>query len=94
MLLVTIGGWMEFKQCMIRAVRFRNPLPFAEWSARKKDRGMSYWYDLVDWVGGFPFEVAKPEDIFNRLRPCGFTLRYLTTQAGGYGCNEFVFEAA
>ena len=26
-------------------------------------RGMSLW--VVDWVGGYPFEVAKPEEIFD-----------------------------
>ena len=26
----------------------------------KNERGMSFWQDLVDWVGGYPFEVAKP----------------------------------
>jgi SAM-dependent methyltransferase len=91
-MLIAIGSWLEFKQCLIRLVRLRNPLPFAEWSARKQERGMSYWHDLVDWVGGYPFEVAQPEEIFNRLNCNGHSLRYLTTQAGGYGCNEFVFE--
>lgn len=93
MTIVKIGAMLELKQCLIRLVRFKNPLPFAEWSARKKERGMSYWHDLVDWVGGYPFEVAKPEEVFNHLKSRGYSLRYLTTQAGGYGCNEFVFES-
>jgi hypothetical protein len=25
---------------------------------------MSAWRDVVDWVGGYPFEVAKPEEFF------------------------------
>lgn len=28
-------------------------------------RGMSNWNDLVDWIGCYPFEVAKPEEIFD-----------------------------
>ena len=55
-------------------------------------RGMSFWRDKVDWIGGYPFEVAKPEKIFRFLRDRGFTLKALKTCAGGYGCNEFVFE--
>jgi 2-polyprenyl-6-hydroxyphenyl methylase/3-demethylubiquinone-9 3-methyltransferase len=55
-------------------------------------RGMSAKHDLVDWVGGYPFEVAKPEEVFAFLRPLGFELRYLKTCAGGLGCNEYVFE--
>lgn len=93
-LLISLGSWLELKQCLIRLIRLKNPLPFAEWSARKKERGMSYWHDLVDWIGGYPFEVAQPEEIFNHLKSTGYKLQYLTTQAGGYGCNEFVFAAS
>jgi len=31
------------------------------------ERGMSLWYDMLDWLGGLPFEVAKPEQIFDFL---------------------------
>jgi 2-polyprenyl-6-hydroxyphenyl methylase/3-demethylubiquinone-9 3-methyltransferase len=55
-------------------------------------RGMSPWRDVVDWVGGLPFEFARPEEVFEFCRTRGFTLRALRTQAGGHGCNEFVFE--
>jgi 2-polyprenyl-3-methyl-5-hydroxy-6-metoxy-1,4-benzoquinol methylase len=54
-------------------------------------RGMSARHDLIDWVGGYPFEVAKPEEVFSLLHPLGFELRHLKT-CGGIGCNEFVFE--
>lgn len=54
-------------------------------------RGMSRWHDLVDWVGGYPFEVAKPEQVFDFVRARGFTLERLRTCGGGLGCNEFVF---
>jgi 2-polyprenyl-6-hydroxyphenyl methylase/3-demethylubiquinone-9 3-methyltransferase len=52
---------------------------------------MSVWYDLVDWVGGYPFEVAKPEEVFDFYRKRGFELSRLKTSGGGLGCNEFVF---
>ncbi len=57
-------------------------------------RGMSPWRDVLDWVGGYPFEVAKPEEVFHFLLGRGFTLRKLKTCAGGIGCNEFVFSRA
>jgi 2-polyprenyl-6-hydroxyphenyl methylase/3-demethylubiquinone-9 3-methyltransferase len=47
---------------------------------------------MVDWVGGYPFEVAKPEEVFAFLRDRGFNLEYLRTVGGGLGCNEFVFR--
>ena len=57
----------------------------------KNERGMSFWHDLVDWIGGFPFEVAKPEEIFDFYRGKGFLLMKLKTCGGGLGCNQFLF---
>jgi 2-polyprenyl-3-methyl-5-hydroxy-6-metoxy-1,4-benzoquinol methylase len=56
-----------------------------------RQRGMSRWHDLIDWVGGYPFEVARPEEIFDFLHDRGFVLERLRTCGGGLGCNEFVF---
>jgi 2-polyprenyl-3-methyl-5-hydroxy-6-metoxy-1,4-benzoquinol methylase len=60
------------------------------WSGRRA-RGMSRWHDLVDWVGGYPFEVATPEMVFDFVRARDFTLERLKTCRGGLGCNQFVF---
>ncbi len=53
------------------------------------ERGMSYWYDLIDWVGGFPFEVATPEALFEFFHVRGFHLDKLRT-TNRLGCNELV----
>ena len=53
---------------------------------------MSPWRDVVDWVGGYPFEVAAPEAVIDFGQAAGFRLRRLKTCAGGHGCNEYVFE--
>lgn len=68
--------------------------PFYTWRnyAESGARGMSPWRDVVDWVGGLPFEVAAPEAIFNFYRQRGFRLDRLKTCAGGIGCNEFIFS--
>ena len=65
--------------------------PFATWRSEGKERGMSPWRDLIDWVGGYPFEVAKPETILDFCMRRGFTLTRLTTCGGSLGCNEYVF---
>ena len=39
-------------------------------------------HDLVDWVGGYPFEVAKPEEVLDFCRMRGFALRRLKTVGG------------
>jgi 2-polyprenyl-3-methyl-5-hydroxy-6-metoxy-1,4-benzoquinol methylase len=72
-----IGGRLLFKYLFSRG---------------KIKRGMSLWYDMVDWLGGYPFEVAKPEAIFQFFRSEGFVLERLKTAGGKLGCNEFVFQ--
>ncbi len=66
--------------------------PFHSWNSYYRSRGMSPWRDIVDWVGGYPFEVAKPEEIFDFFRQRGFQLCKLVTAGGGLGTNQFVFE--
>ena len=55
-------------------------------------RGMSLWYDMIDWLGGYPFEVATPEQIFRFYRNKGLALMEMKTCGGRHGCNEFVFK--
>ena len=66
--------------------------PFNTWTNYKKNRGMSPHWDLVDWVGGFPFEVSSPDEIFYFYKEKGFVLSEMKTVGGKLGCNEFVFE--
>ncbi len=56
------------------------------------ERGMSYWHDMVDWVGGFPFEVARAGEVVDFYVERGFLLQKLRTCGGRSGCNEFVFK--
>ena len=65
--------------------------PFTTWNNYNSYRGMDPWTDLIDWVGGYPFEVAYPEEIFRFYFEKGFKLTNLKTCAGGLGCNQFVF---
>lgn len=65
--------------------------PLRTWNGYRGTRGMSPWHDVVDWVGGYPFEVAIPEAIVHFCLDRGFQLRRLKTCAGGKGCNEFLF---
>jgi len=79
MTILGVGGYWEFRSAIIRVMRCENPLPFRARAIRKRDRGMSVWHDLVDWVGGFPFEVAKPEEVLDFCREKGFQLVKLKT---------------
>jgi len=90
LLILAIGTYMEARAALSRLARLQNPLRFTR-RTEPQVRGMSTWHDLVDWVGGYPFEVAKPEQIFDFYRERGFVLQQLKTD-GGSGCNEYVFQ--
>lgn len=61
------------------------------WTKPLPVRGMSYWRDFIDWVGGYPFEVAAPDEVLDFYRARGFELVRLVCKGVGSGCNEFVF---
>ena len=102
-LVAIVGGTLLAKKIfetighfLLRLCLLRNPFAPVE-SLRKKiaqkdPRGMNRWNDLVDWVGGWPFEVAKPEQVIKFLQERGFSLVELKTCGGKMGCNEFVFQ--
>ncbi|MFZ1699219.1 MAG: class I SAM-dependent methyltransferase [Pyrinomonadaceae bacterium] len=62
------------------------------WTRYKNGRGMNRWHDIIDWVGGFPYEVATVDEIFDFYSAKGFTLKKVKSGGVGLGCNEFVFE--
>lgn len=70
----------------------RNPLRM--YTTYRRNRGMSIFHDWNDWLGGYPFEVAKPEEILSFLRAHGFELERMKTVGGSVGCNEFVARRA
>jgi 2-polyprenyl-3-methyl-5-hydroxy-6-metoxy-1,4-benzoquinol methylase len=83
----------EEAKSLIRSIVKGRPGEYVRtWTQYKQVRGMSHWHDLIDWVGGYPYEVAKPEEIFDFYRARGFTLTKLKCGAVGLGCNEFVFQ--
>ena len=60
-------------------------------STGARSRGMSFRTDLIDWVGGYPYEAVLPEEVFDFYRTRGWTLERLRTGIG-VGCDEFLFR--
>lgn len=58
---------------------------------QKSHRGMSVWYDVLDWMGGFPFEFAHYELLEEYFAARGFVL-VNGRRATSLGCHEMVFE--
>lgn len=71
---------------------FRIGRYWQRWSSYGRQRGMDRWHDHVDWLGGYPFEVARPEDVIHFFQERHLRLVHLKTVGGGSGCNEFAFR--
>jgi SAM-dependent methyltransferase len=63
-------------------VTFQNPL--------KMQRGMDFMHNIVDWVGGYPYEYASIEEMKTMLKKMGFEMLNVFPAKVPTGCNEFV----
>lgn len=89
LVIITFFPLFTIQAILIGLIKHRNPLgKFIEY---RRNRGMSIYHDWIDWLGGLPFEVAKPEEILNFYMPHGFVLENLIT-TNRLGCNQFVFR--
>jgi len=85
-------GAMEGRSALRHLVTLRPHVYVRGWTRYRANRGMSPLYDWIDWIGGYPFEVARPDEIFAFYRRRGLVLHGLQTTPG-LGCNQFVFVA-
>jgi 2-polyprenyl-6-hydroxyphenyl methylase/3-demethylubiquinone-9 3-methyltransferase len=80
-------------KALARATLSGHPAGYVRtWTTYSQRRGMSKWHDILDWVGGHPYEFATPDQIFEFYRARGFTLVNLHCGRIGLGCNELVFS--
>jgi 2-polyprenyl-6-hydroxyphenyl methylase/3-demethylubiquinone-9 3-methyltransferase len=60
--------------------------------AKSEIRGMDFYYDVVDWVGGYPFEYASIKELKSMMWEMGFDCLKVMPTKGWTGCNELVFK--
>jgi 2-polyprenyl-6-hydroxyphenyl methylase/3-demethylubiquinone-9 3-methyltransferase len=63
-------------------VTLNNPL--------RKGRGMTFMIDVLDWLGGYPYEYASMEEMNRLLSQLGFAVERNFPAEVPTGCNEFV----
>lgn len=56
------------------------------------ERGMHFYTNIVDWIGGYPYEYATADEVITFFTERGFKLRTFIKARGGTGCNQFVFD--
>lgn len=77
--------WLFVPAKLLVALIFRRENPF------RRRRGMRFYRDLVDWVGGYPYEYASREEVAGFFQARGLKLQRFIPAAGGTGCNQYVF---
>lgn len=85
--------WMEWRYAWRDSIRghlIRGKSPLKFWREYKQSRGMSYWHDVKDWLGGWPMEFAgnKETELFAREK-LGLDLVHIRA---GEGNTEFLFR--
>ncbi len=91
---VRLGYMTAFLAAQI-ALR-RNPVAFVR--DYSNVRGMNFSHDAHDWLGGYPYETATPEQLQSKLSSLGFRETLSFAREGkslglfGSGCDEFVFS--
>jgi len=63
-------------------VTFKNPF--------KMKCGMDFMHNVIDWVGGYPYEYASVDAMTAQLKSLGFEILTVRPASVPTGCNEFV----
>jgi 2-polyprenyl-6-hydroxyphenyl methylase/3-demethylubiquinone-9 3-methyltransferase len=74
----------------------KNPVKYAK--TYSNFRGMDFWHDAIDWLGGYPYESASAHEVESFFRDKGFKLQQQFNTAPpraaglfGCGCAEYIF---
>lgn len=84
--------YMEYALYILPTMKARlkqrkNPFTWNE----RKERGMNIYHDIIDWLGGLPYEVASPAETISTCEKAGFELKKLLERGEG-GCSEYLFQ--
>lgn len=72
----------------------RNPVRYIR--DFKANRGMDWSHDIVDWLGGYPYESVLPQEVENFMKDKGFSMVRMFERPAGLRavlsthCDEFV----
>jgi 2-polyprenyl-6-hydroxyphenyl methylase/3-demethylubiquinone-9 3-methyltransferase len=100
------GAWRRIKRAYVRSGPFVQRLMVSStWivgataraiytrsSPFRQRRGMSFYHNIVDWVGGYPYECASVDEIRSFVEPLGFETLSAERGPTPIACNEFIFR--
>jgi predicted RNA methylase len=64
----------------------------------KSSRGMDFYHDAHDWLGGYPYETTLASEVESKLAGLGFKAervfaRPISNGIFGSGCDEYVYRS-
>ena len=59
----------------------------------KSKRGMDFYFDIIDWLGGYPYEYATKDEVITYVESLGFRCLHCIPSHVPTGCNEFIFQS-
>lgn len=59
---------------------------------KMQSRGMDFYYNVIDWIGGYPYEYADTRSIQTFLTKLGFSSLKTIRSSVPTGCNEYIFK--
>jgi 2-polyprenyl-6-hydroxyphenyl methylase/3-demethylubiquinone-9 3-methyltransferase len=101
----TSPAWAAIKRCYVGGPNWLQKIIvavlypvilMAKWAVTRRnpmamDRGMDFYYNVIDWVGGYPYEYASLAEVAGYLERRNFTLRASAPAKVPTGCNEYAF---
>jgi SAM-dependent methyltransferase len=75
---------------LIDFISRRNPI--ARYREHIRYRGMSLIHDWRDWLGGYPYKPARPDEVITFLKRRGFELLRFEPTRHGFGNNQYLFR--
>lgn len=83
---------------LLRMKLARHNRSFREHVAKYKgNRGMDFYHDIHDWLGGWPYESISPAEVHALMRALEmeqireFAVPYMPRGTFGSGCDEYVY---
>ena len=85
---LSIDKLATFGIILLHILTLNNPIKKLKENER---RGMNWQSDLKDWLIGYPYEYATPEEVFEFMKERGFQLEKIRTN-NGLLTNNYVFK--
>jgi len=85
-----VGAYSAALLSALAAVRGRNPIVYVRDYGRRA-RGMTFWRDQEDWLGGLPFEYAEESDVRKFAIAHGVRVEHVLVRPPG-GNNEYLIR--